>query len=355
MSEAILLTGKRGEGKSLSSVAIMKRYLEKGRTVATNLDLNLDSFLPSWNKTPVYRLPDYPASTDLQLLPLGNPALYWEGSQIKMGKGFDEDKNGLLVLDEVAGFMNSRDWRDKDRLDLIRWLSQSRKYGWDLLLIAQHEKMVDSQIRNSLFELHGIAKRMDKIGIPVLSWFFMHFFGIKLRLPKLHVVTLRYGFGHNAPVSSTEMLGGSELYKAYDTTQKINATASEPGSPQLFGSAIATMLSPWYLKGRYQGKFQMYGKIASLMLFAGLVVGVLSGHFFWPQYQQVQPAAALPVATLAPDYDQSVFVQNVIRTDQGFTIILSDSSVKTGTDFKINMEGEFYKVGSKWYKKEVSL
>lgn len=339
------MTGKRGEGKTLASVVIAGRYLAKGRPVATNIDLFVEHLLPAFNKTNFYRLPDCPSSQDLNLLPLGNP------------EPQKDKKNGLLMLDEAAVFMNSREWRSDDRMGLIRWLAHSRKYGWDLLLIAQHPKMIDSQVRDSLLELHASAKRMDKIGIPFLSFLAQYYFGLKLRLPKLHVVTTRYGFGNNAPVASTEVMGGTDYYKAYDTTQKINVFSTEPGTKevpntQVFGCALATMLSPWYLSGRYKSRALIVAKYGFGFLLVGLFFGVLSGHFLWPEKKpSIKTSVAVSNSIQAVPQTDSKVVTSVIHREHGFTVILSDGSVKTGTDYKINLQGEFYKVGDIWYRK----
>jgi hypothetical protein len=39
MVQAILLSGKRGAGKSISAVRLMDSYLSRGCTVATNMDV----------------------------------------------------------------------------------------------------------------------------------------------------------------------------------------------------------------------------------------------------------------------------------------------------------------------------
>ncbi|NOT98683.1 MAG: hypothetical protein HOO97_06270, partial [Sideroxydans sp.] len=148
MTDATLLTGKRGTGKSLNAVKTIQQYLQQGRVVATNLDLFVEHLLPSNSRTICYRLPDVPVSEVLNhpFFPLGNP------------NPIDESRNGLLVLDECAGFLNSRDWKDKDRTALIAFLAQSRKFGWDLILIAQGPSMIDKQIRTELCDMHGVCR-----------------------------------------------------------------------------------------------------------------------------------------------------------------------------------------------------
>lgn len=339
MAEATLLTGKRGEGKTLIATMIAKRYIQQGRVVASNINFNLEHLAPAWNKTCIYRLPDMPTSADLKALPVAN-------------ESYDESKNGLILLDETAGLFNSHDWRKEDTKEVRFWFAQSRKDGWDLLFLCQQEKQIDSQIRNSLFELHGIAKNMGKMGVPVISFLAQSMFGYKFRLPAFHVFTTRYGFSYNAPVANTEIIGGTDLYAAYDTKQKINIAAAEPGNPQEFGSAMATMLSAWYLKGRYQSRFKMYAKVALTMLFFGLVAGFPAGHFLWPEFNTKKPHTVSAPVSNTPLFEKSVFAKQIIRSASGFTLILTDSTVQTGTDFILNPEGEYYRAGSKWYKKE---
>ena len=82
------VTGKLGAGKSLMAVARIKDYLERGRTVATNLDLYLEHLISKKSKTcTVLRLPDQPSVEDFELMGIANDTP-------------DESKNGLLVLDE---------------------------------------------------------------------------------------------------------------------------------------------------------------------------------------------------------------------------------------------------------------
>lgn len=340
MSEAILLTGKRGEGKSLSAVKMIRRRLAKGRIVATNLDLNLDVLAPVWNKTPVYRLPDVPHSSDLLALPVGNP------------NPTDESKNGLLVLDECAAFLNSREWQDKDRLKLISWLAQSRKYGWDLVLIAQGAEMVDSQIRKSLCDLLGIVKRTDKISIPFITWFMLHYFDVEIRMPKLHVATFYYGFGRGSPTAFTDIFAGGDLYAGYNTIQKINTMCKDLSCDQVFGSGLATMLPAWHLKGRYMSRFQMYAKIAGSMLVFGLILGGVGGFAagYLTRPKAVSIAAPSVLGGVPPSVDETVSVLGVMQQEGAFTVSLSDGRIETTRDYRMDDTGSYFKVGQSWYK-----
>jgi len=337
MSEAILLTGKRGEGKTLIATMIAKRYLSQNRPIATNVNFNLDKLVSPLNKTPIVRLPDAPTSKDLKSLPVANA-------------GYDESKNGLLLLDESSGFLNSHDWRDQDTKDIRFWLAQSRKDGWDLLFLAQQEKQIDAQIRNSLFELHGIARNMNKVGIPVLSFLFQWFFNVKLRMPAVHVFTQRYGFGLNAAMANTEVIRGGDLYAAYDTKQKIDPAAAEPGNPQLYGSAMATMLSSWHLKGRYMGVFELYGKIAFMMLMIGGMIGWGGALVFAPDSpSQPMQNAALASQVSEPVINKDITVIGKYQIKGRDFVLLSDGREKQVLEFKADLNGMRYKIDDVWY------
>lgn len=334
MSEAILLTGKRGEGKTLIATMVARRYLKRGRLIATNVNFNLDKMAPPWSKTSLIRLPDSPSSHDLQSLPVANSS-------------YDESKNGLLLLDEASGFLNSHDWRDEDTKRIRFWLAQSRKDGWDLLFLCQQEKQIDSQIRNSLFELHATARNLSKIGIPVISFLMMYFFEVKLTLPSMHVFTQRYGFGKNAPVAVSETVSDKGLYECYDTKQKIDPTASDPGHPQVFGSATATMLSAWHLRGRYMGVFQMYGKIAFTALITGLFLGAVPSYFYGRYHQNEAPITQL--AEFKPD--ESKTISGSYTVSDKTHVLFNDGTEGISLGFKADTAGEYYFVNGAWFKK----
>ena len=327
MSTGILLTGKRGDGKSLAAVGRIQEYLQEGRSIATNLDLFVDRLLPPDNSTSrIYRLPDHPKPEDFQNLPLGNNTK-------------NEEKNGLLVLDEAATFLNSRTWNEngKDRQAIISWLLHSRKFGWDLIFIVQHQSLLDKQLREALFEFHGVCKRMDKVAIPFITPLFK-VFELKVRPPKIHLAIIRYGLSADAPVSDRWLYRGQNLYEAYDTNQIIDPNTS-PG--------LHSLLTPWHLKGRYLSRFEMYKKILITGLFIGLILGfgftVVAGKFLG--YKPKNDGALSQAIKLETDVRLSGYTVN------GSYLIgtLSDGRSIETTEFSTGADGLKVKVGDKWY------
>lgn len=62
---------------------------------------------------------------------------------------FGKEGRALVIVDEAGIKFNSRDWQvnPNERKEWIKFLSQSRKFGYDIILVAQDERMVDRQIR----------------------------------------------------------------------------------------------------------------------------------------------------------------------------------------------------------------
>ncbi|MEQ1526749.1 MAG: zonular occludens toxin domain-containing protein [Gallionella sp.] len=330
MTDATLLTGKRGTGKSLNAVKTIQQYMLQGRIVATNLDLFIENLLPANSRCVSYRLPDVPVSELLNhpLFPVGNP------------NPVQEEKNGLLVLDECAGFLNSRDWKDKDRTALIHFLAQSRKFGWDLILIAQGASMIDKQIRTDLCDMHGVCRETSKIGIPFFTAFIHRTFGLKVMMPKFYIVNYYYGFGLSAVKSFSEIFRQSDVRHGYNTLQKISAELGQQG--------ISSNLSSWHLKGRYMTWWQMMKKIIFVSLGFGFVFGLAFGFYFSFSDSASSPVVHQQIIQM----DESVFVVGKMFNEGVTTVILSDGRMEQSYEFKIDESGTKFKVGGIWYKEK---
>lgn len=225
-----IVSGKLGSGKSLCTVGKIQEYLNQQRMVATNLDLYLENLVnPFAKKTRVIRLPDKPVVTDLDMLP--RP---YEGK-------YNENKTGLIVLDECGTWFNTRNFRDKDRPEVIDKLLHIRKCGWDVMFIIQHPEMIDKQIRDGIGEHIVSCKRMDRLSLPLITPIF-RLFGIRIKPPKLHLAVVHY---ENVLVERW-LYHGSDLYNAYDTEQIFGANKCGTHS----------VLPPFYVYGRYTNETQ---------------------------------------------------------------------------------------------------
>lgn len=230
-----LISGKLGSGKTLSSVGIIRDALLDGRKVATNLDLHLDKLLPSSRGRPgrpvvsAVRIPDKPNVGDLQLLGSGNDSM-------------DETHNGVIVLDELASWLNSRTFNDKSRPEVLDWLIHSRKFGWDVYFICQNIEQIDKQVRTSLVEYLVTCRRLDRIKIPFVGKLLQSLSAGYLtgNLPKIHVAVVKYGTEQHAPIADRWVYRAHDLYSAYNTRQVFT---------DCYSHGAFSYLSPWHLKG----------------------------------------------------------------------------------------------------------
>lgn len=233
-----LIAGKLGSGKTLASVGQIRDKLKAGCRVATNLDLHLDVLLPPRQRdVSCVRLPDKPTVDDFTALGCGNVEM-------------DETRNGIIVLDELASWLNSRTFNDKSRAPVIDWLLHSRKHGWDVFFIAQHIEQIDKQIRTALVEYLVTCRRLDRLRVPFVGGILKACTGGLVRgmLPKVHVATVRYGCDSNAIVADRWVYQAKELYASYETRQVFT---DAPVRLLPWGECCGAFsyLSPWHLGG----------------------------------------------------------------------------------------------------------
>lgn len=248
------ITGKKGTGKTLTSIGIMRDALNEGKRVATNLNLNLDVLMPANSKKSVLRLPDHPDISDLEAIGRGQD-------------GVIEEENGIIVLDEVSHFFNARQYQDKGRSAVLAWLTQSRKRGWDVYYIMQGLPQLDKQVRDTQLEYHITVKRTDKWALPFITTITSILYGEKnaIRFPKGIFAVTKYGIDRDALIIGRKFYRSKNLYAAYETQQLFRE--SLPAQPNIgdfirCSDGLHTMLSSWHLKGRYmQSEFTWQQKL----------------------------------------------------------------------------------------------
>lgn len=234
-----LISGKLGAGKTLASVGQIRDKLLSGCRVATNLDLRLENLLPGRYGRPggnlpvrCIRIPDKPSVDDLEALGCGNDSM-------------NEDHNGIIVLDELASWLNSRTFNDKARMPVIDWLLHSRKHGWDVFFICQHIEQIDKQVRTSLVEYLVTCRRLDRVKIPFVGKLINSLSSgyLKGNLPKVHLATVRYGCEKDAIVADRWVYQAKDLYAAYNTRQVFT---------DRYAHGVFSYVPPWHLKGRHE-------------------------------------------------------------------------------------------------------
>lgn len=235
---SFFITGVLGSGKGLVAVGRIFEYLKQGRKVATNMDIFLNGYYAPQSKKTVMRLPDKPTLFDLQAIGSGCDGVVYDENG---SPSYDEEQHGLIVLDELGSWFNSRNWQEKGRKELNDWFIHARKSGWDTLFIIQDIDSVDGQLRGMLCEHLVICSRLDRVQIPFVGkW--LKLFGLSGKFPKIHRGRVYYGDTQAALLSEVWTYIGKQFYKAYNTKQKFTST---------YPHGVHSVLSPWHRVGRY--------------------------------------------------------------------------------------------------------
>lgn len=192
-----IVTGKLGSGKNLFVAKKIYEALRKKRKIAVNFDLNL-SDRSDLQDAEAWRIPSNPTAADMLALGRGGPT---------------EEKAGIIILDEGAMFLNSRDWQAANRQPFINFLLHSRKLCWDIYIIVQNVSALDKQIRNMIGEYLVSLSRLDRLKVPFLN----------IGLPQIHLAAIRYGMNPQNPPVGREWFRPQKLYYSlYDTSHIFN-------------------------------------------------------------------------------------------------------------------------------------
>lgn len=169
-----LYSGTPGSGKSLHCAQVIYWRLRRKQNVVANFEINIQNIkkynadffcIPNDHLTP-------------QILRTYSDAYFYNHK-------FHEGEL-LLVIDECQIMFNSREWTSKGRNEWLGFFSNHRKYGYDIILIAQFDRMIDRQIR-SLIEYEYVHRKVSNYGIggKLISMFSMGnlFVSVKMWYP----------------------------------------------------------------------------------------------------------------------------------------------------------------------------
>ena len=147
-----LYSGTPGSGKSLHTAKVVYYTLKRGCPVIANFPINVNRIRGSKAE---FVEKDNSSLTPSFLIEYARH--FFNGKPIKEGKL-------LLIIDECQLMFNAREWNIKGRSDWLSFFTQHRKYGYDIILVAQFDRMIDRQIR-SLIEYEQIHRKVSNFGI----------------------------------------------------------------------------------------------------------------------------------------------------------------------------------------------
>lgn len=368
------ITGKLGSGKGKAGIQRLREYLRQGKRVATNCDVFLEHLDNDRSRSCVLRVPDKPTATDLYMIGSGNRFVEFETNiqhtkdglkgfaplvSPRMLPGFDESSNGALVLDECGSWLNTRNFQDKGRAEMLEWCIHARKYGWDIFFIMQNVSQIDKQIRESLFEYVVRLNRLDRMRVPIVSGLLKTVTAGALtgNMPRVHIAVVRLGASPDGLVADRWIFQGDDLHSAYNTTQVFSDT---------YPNGTHTLLSPWHLSAKVSIPSEFVGpvrpgiadmvlkpraaplkpqhkhmtKFLAAALCLGLVLGAMSYRMFWPKQVIAAPAVAV-----APS---SNFSASTPITGKGYFVSGGDISVILSDGRIIQNPKGFKLAGSEW-------
>lgn len=207
-----LMTGTPGSGKTLDAVGLIRQALNKPRGVDRPVIANFPVHNELCKRPQAFHLYENAEISPEMLTTFADE--FWETS----GRRFSEDYL-LLVLDECQIIFNSRTWNSKgragggtSRLDWLEFMSQHRKYGYKIILIAQSAKMIDNQFR-MLVEDEINHRKVDNMGFIgfAVGMLFRH--RLCMRVHILFQSQERLGFRFT--------LGNRRDYRMYDTNLRL--------------------------------------------------------------------------------------------------------------------------------------
>lgn len=174
------LSGTPGSGKSYNTVKKIIGYLKKGHYVITNIPLSYSELAKFSHLTTseVYQ----------KLFILENeeitPRFLFTFYNLNVNKVTTE-----LIIDEAADLFNSRNWNDKKRPDWLRFFRMHRHMFFNVALISQSRKDLDSQIQR-LFDVdYNYIKPTECGVIGLILWLFTKPFGELRACRELYIPT----------------------------------------------------------------------------------------------------------------------------------------------------------------------
>lgn len=211
-----LYSGTPGSGKSLHTSRVIYWTLKRGYPVIANFCINTGKIKKAKGE---FREVTNDSLTPKHLIDYAME--YFHGERVKEGKI-------LLVIDECQLIFNAREWNIKGRNEWLSFFTQHRKFGYDVILVAQFDRMIDRQIR-ALIEYEQIHRKVSNFGIKgkILSAFCLGnlFVSVKVWYPM------------KEKVSSDFFIAHKKYYSLYDTFGMFApATAGTKGTPQGAGA-----------------------------------------------------------------------------------------------------------------------
>lgn len=203
-----LYTGTPGSGKSYHLAKEIFFLLRKGRNIIANFFF--DSGRIRGRKKGYFFQKDNFEITPEWLLDFARLA------HEKDRRGKVKEHQTYLVIDECQLLFNARSWNAAGRDRWTSFFTQHRKYGFEIILVTQFDRLIDRQIR-SLVEYEYRHRKVNNYGTFGL-------FLSLLTLGKPLFVCVEYWYGAKEKTGISFFVLRKKYYSLYDS-YKIFDTA----------------------------------------------------------------------------------------------------------------------------------
>lgn len=197
-----LYSGTPGSGKSLHMARVIYYTLMRNKPVICNFDVNTkylkhaDKFTCIDNSS---LNPEYLIQYSMD---------YFKDKSVREGQI-------TLFIDECQTMFNARSWDTRGRENWNKFFQLHRHYGYDIVLVAQFDRMIDRQIR-SLIEYEVIHRKVSNMG-----WRGKLLCALMLA-PKLFT-SVKIWYPMKERVGSEMFRASRRYYRLYDTYMTLAA------------------------------------------------------------------------------------------------------------------------------------
>lgn len=201
-----LYSGTPGSGKSLHLAKDIRDRAILGKPTIANFPTNLQK----------YKRADFTYCPNDQMTPeflIQYSRNYFRTHRFKEGAIW-------CVIDECQIVFNAREWQIAGRAAWLSFFTQHRKYGYNIILIAQFDRMIDRQIR-SLIEYEFVHRKCSNFGIG--GMIFSLIFGGKL------FVTVQRWYPLKEKIGADFFRASKKYWSIYDSYATFDADAGAAG------------------------------------------------------------------------------------------------------------------------------
>ena len=136
----------------------------------------------------------------------------------------------LLLIDEAQLMFNSREWQNISRQGWLSFFSLHRHYGYDVILVAQFDRMLDRQVRCQI-EYEEVHRKVSRFGY--IGFFVGLFTGDNLYVAVKRWYPIKERVEGNFFVGSKKLFAIYDSYNHFDTPGQRQRLSGEKRGPAI--------------------------------------------------------------------------------------------------------------------------